>query len=111
MDSNPIFQDGDLIYDGVIHREVPEIDDYCAAAGLQRHWRLGRRHPPGVRLRCAARSAIAWGQEPTPRTDRLKDYEFRPGVAIEELLGVKKINFNGVQNGMVTMFVAAAANS
>ena len=46
--------------------------------------------------------AIAWGQEPTPRTDRLKDYEFRPGVAIEELLGVKKINFNGVQNGMVT---------
>ena len=26
MDKNPIFQDGDLLYDGVIHREIPEID-------------------------------------------------------------------------------------
>ncbi|RJP45451.1 DUF4043 family protein, partial [Candidatus Parcubacteria bacterium] len=26
MDKNPIFQDGDLLYDGVIIREVPEID-------------------------------------------------------------------------------------
>src|SRR5439155_101035 len=34
MDDNPIFQDGDLIYDGVIHREVPEIDDYCTASGF-----------------------------------------------------------------------------
>jgi hypothetical protein len=32
-------------------------------------------------------------------------------VAIEELLGVKKINFNGVQNGMVTVIAAAAADS
>ena len=31
---NPIFQDGDLFYDGVLHREVPEIDDYCTAAGF-----------------------------------------------------------------------------
>ena len=54
---------------------------------------------------------IAWGQEPTPKTDNIKDYGFRPGVAIEELLGVKKINFNGVQNGIVTMFVGAAADS
>jgi hypothetical protein len=54
---------------------------------------------------------IAWGQEPTPRTDMIKDYQFRPGVAIEELLGVKKINFNAVQNGIVTVFAAAAADS
>ncbi len=54
---------------------------------------------------------IAWGQEPTPRTDMVEDYGFRPGVAIEELLGVKKINFNGVQNGIVTVFVGAAADS
>jgi hypothetical protein len=117
MEKNPIFQDGDLIYDGVIHREVPEIDTYCenivnpdggnvftgAGAG-------------GVDIRpifmCGGGSVgIAWGQEPTPRTDMLKDYQFRPGVAIEELLGVKKINFNGVQNGMVTIFAAAAADS
>jgi hypothetical protein len=34
MQDNPLFQDGDLIYDGVIHREIPEIDTYCAAAGF-----------------------------------------------------------------------------
>jgi hypothetical protein len=54
---------------------------------------------------------IAWGQEPTPKTDMIKDYGFRPGVSIEELLGVKKINFNGVDNGIVTIFVAATADS
>jgi hypothetical protein len=40
-----------------------------------------------------------------------KDYKFRPGVAIEELLGVKKLVFNGVQQGMVTGLFAAAADS
>ena len=29
MDQNPLFQDGDLLYRGVIIREVPEIDDFC----------------------------------------------------------------------------------
>ena len=33
MEKNPIFQDGDLIYNGVIHREVPEIDAYYASIG------------------------------------------------------------------------------
>jgi hypothetical protein len=110
VDKNPIFQDGDLIYDGVIHREVPEIDDYCSTAGFNAIGGSGGDIRP-VFLCGGGAVAIAWGQEPTPRTDRLKDYEFRPGVAIEELLGVKKINFNGVQNGMVTLFVAAAADS
>ena len=54
---------------------------------------------------------VAWGQEPTPRTDFAKDYGFRPGVAIEELIGVKKIAYNGKQNGLVTCFFAAAADS
>jgi hypothetical protein len=117
MEKNPIFQDGDLLYDGVIHREIPEIDSYC----------LNTNNPNGGAVWTAAGSGacdlrpiflcgggsvgIAWGQEPTPRTDMIKDYGFRPGVAIEELLGVKKINFNGYQNGMVTIIAAAAADS
>jgi len=117
MEKNPIFQDGDLLYDGVIHREIPEIDAYCA----------GTVNPNGGAVWNGAGAAgadirpifvcgggavgIAWGQEPTPRTDMIKDYGFRPGVAIEELLGVKKINFNGVQNGIVTVIAGAAADS
>ena len=31
VDSNPLFQDGDLMYDGVIIREVPEIDNFVTS--------------------------------------------------------------------------------
>ena len=117
MQDNPLFQDGDLLYDGVIHREVPEIDDYClnmsltgGGTGFTGTGGSGGDIRP-IFLCGGGSVGIAWGQEPTPKTDNTKDYGFRPGVAIEELLGVKKINFNGVQNGIVSMFVAAAADS
>lgn len=103
VDSNPIFQDGDLIYDGVIIREVPEIPILTAA---------GSSTDVGPNFLCGAQAiGVAWGQEPTFRTDTKKDYEFRPGVAIEELIRVQKLHFNGVQQGVVTVYCAAAANS
>jgi hypothetical protein len=117
MEKNPIFQDGDLIYDGVIHREIPEIDLYCAGTVNPNGgavWNGAGASSADIRpiFLCGGGSVgVAWGQEPTPRTDMIKDYGFRPGVAIEELLGVKKINFNGVQNGIVTIIAGAAADS
>jgi hypothetical protein len=116
MEKNPIFQDGDLLYDGLIHREIPEIDTYCAnIANPNGGSAFTGAGEGGCDIRpifmCGGGAVgVAWGQEPTPRTDMLKDFQFRPGVAIEELLGVKKINFDGVQNGMVTIFAAAAAD-
>lgn len=111
MDKNPLFQDGDLLYDGVIHREVPEIDAVCAADGNFNGAGSGPCDVRPVFLCGQGAVAIAWGQEPTARTDYQKDYGFRPGVAIEELVGVKKIAFNGKQNGVVTCIFAAAADS
>ncbi|MGH6991978.1 MAG: DUF4043 family protein [Caulobacteraceae bacterium] len=108
MDKNPLFQDGDILFNGVIHREVPELDDYCATAGFNGIGATTDVRP--VFLCGAASVGIAWGQMPTPRIDNLKDYGFRPGVAVEELLGVKKINFNSVQNGVVTCFFAATSD-
>ena len=108
--NNPIFQDGDLFYDGVLHREVPEIDDYCAAAGFNAIGASSADVRP-VFLCGAGALGIAWGQMPTPRSNSDRDYGFRPGVAIEELLGTKKLNFNSVQNGIVTVLVAAGADS
>lgn len=108
--NNPIFQDGDLFYDGVLHREVPEIDDYCTLAGFDAIGASSADVRP-IFLCGSGAVGIAWGQEPTPRTDYSKDYGFRPGVAIEELLGVKKIAYNGKQNGVLTLLVAAAADS
>ena len=110
---NPIFQDGDLIYDGIIHREIPEIDTIAANSG-------GTYSLDGAGNSCDVRPVflcgqqalgIAWGQEPTMRTDLTKDYSFRPGVAIEELLKVKKMAYNGKQHGMVSCFFAAVADS
>lgn len=116
MDDNPLFQDGDLLKDGIIYREVPEIDALATANGLDGSGAAAADVRPS--FLCGAQAlAVAWGQEPTPRTDRLNDYEFRPGVAIEELLGVRKMFFASgaagvtVQHGMVTIFTAAAADS
>jgi hypothetical protein len=113
MDDNPLFQDGDLLFDGIIHREVPEIDD-ISSTGTYNLTNAGASGTTDVRpvFLCGAQAVgIAWGQEPTPRTDMQKDYQFRPGVAIEELLGVKKLAYNGRQHGVVSCFFAAAADS
>lgn len=112
VDENPLFQDGDIIYDGMIHTEIPEID---ALYGSGTYDLDGKgAGPTDVRpvFVCGQQAVgVAWGQEPTPRTDSAKDYGFRPGVAIEELRGVKKAAFNGKQHGMVTAFFVAAADS
>ncbi len=116
MEENPLFQDGDLIYDGVIYREIPEIDAYCTAQGGFD----GAGSSTDVRpcFLCGAQAAaVAWGQEPQFQTDLQKDYKFRPGVAIEELVGVRKLIYPagtaGVnkQVGMVTLFTAAAPDA
>lgn len=112
VENNPLFQDGDLIYDGIIHREVPEIDDVCSAGTYSLDGKGNSSADVRPVFVCGQQAVgIAWGQMPTPRTDRDKDYQFRPGVAIEELLGVKKMAFNSKQHGMVTAFFAAAADS
>jgi N4-gp56 family major capsid protein len=117
MDDNPLFQDGDLLKDGIIYREIPEIDAFATASGFDGSGAAAADVRPS--FLCGAQAlAVAWGQEPTPRTDRLNDYEFRPGVAIEELVGVRKLFYASgslgnliVQHGMVSIFTAAAADS
>ncbi len=105
VESNPIFQDGDLIYNGVIYREIPELPILTNAGA-------SATTDVGVNFLCGAQAlGIAWGQEPQFQTDLQKDYKFRPGVAIEELLRVQKLHFNGVQQGIVTVYCAAAPDA
>lgn len=99
VDTNPIFQGGDRIYNGVILREIPELNPLvgvgAAGANVSRSFLMG-----------AGALAIAWGQDPTPKTDRDRDYGFRPGVAIEELIGQKKMSFLGTNYGTTEVFTA-----
>src|SRR6185312_2184899 len=112
VDKNPLFQDGDIVYDGVIHREVPEIDDVISGGTYSLDGQGGSSCDVRPVFMCGVGAVgVAWGQEPTPRTDMDRDYQFRPGVAIEELVGVKKITFNGKPNGILTGYFAAAADS
>jgi hypothetical protein len=59
---------------------------------------------------------IAWGQEPSPQTDMVKDYKFRPGVAMEELRGLAKVFFltgasaAAKQHGMVTLYTSGVGD-
>ena len=112
VSKNPIFQDGDLIYDGIIHREIPEIDDVVSTGTYTLDAKGGSSCDVRPVFLCGQQAVgIAWGQEPTMRTDMTKDYAFRPGVAVEELLSVKKLAYNAKQHGVVTAFFAAAADS
>lgn len=101
--SNPIFQDGDLIYDGVIIREIPEIPVLSGVGNSS--------IDVGPVFLCGAQAlAVAWGQEPKSTTDT-RDYGFYRGVGIEEARGIEKLVFNNKDHGMVTGFVSAVADS
>lgn len=91
VESNPIFQDGDLIYDGIIIREIPEIPDasgtvapayFCGAQAL----------------------GFAWGQRPRATKRKEDDYGFIEGVGTESLWSVEKLRFQGHDHGVLTGF-------
>jgi len=100
---NPLFQGGDLLVRGVIIREEPEIPVYAGVGAS------GSDVQPSY-LAGAGAIAVAWGQMPQSKS-RLVDYDFRKGVGIEELLGVKKIHESGVQRSVVTGYVSASADT
>ena len=104
IERNPLFQDGDLLYGGIIFREIPEIPVLTGvgAAGID----------VGMNFLCGQSAVtVAYGQDPVFRTDLKEDYEFRPGVAIEELRGIKKTSYAGRQYGVVTLLNAAVADA
>lgn len=112
MDNNPIFQDGDLIYDGIIFREVEEITTLLTKSSTFVAAGASSIQVEPVFLCGQGAMGIAWGQEPTPKSDLDEDYQFRPGVAIEELRGIQKLSFPtgtaaaGKQHGLVTVYVS-----
>jgi hypothetical protein len=89
FNKNPIFQDGDQMYDGVIHREVPEIDTraptFYATAGaasipVRPVWMCGQ-----------SAVAMAYGQMAKPTQLDNTDYQFNQGVGIETAYGISKM--------------------
>lgn len=106
--SNPLFVDGDLVYDGVIIREIPEIATVsngtiqCAPNYL-----------------CGAQ-ALAFGWAKRPRTKiNVTDYESKKGVGIDQARGIAKMQFGKgssdtadlVDHGVFTVWTAGVADA
>jgi N4-gp56 family major capsid protein len=100
-EGNPLYKDGDLMYDGVVIRKIQEI----AATGT-----VGASSARIVPVfLCGAQAlGVAWAQRTKSRTEE-RDYGFVHGVAIHEMLGVKKLVFNSKMHGVVKGYVAATA--
>jgi hypothetical protein len=115
---NPIFQDGDQIYDGVICRSVPEISSFVTNVWttLKTAGASSARVEP-VFLCGQQAVAMAIGQMAKPTFRQEDDYQFVKGVGIEMAYGVgkmfKKHPKNGTalkQWGVVTGFFASASD-
>lgn len=114
LDKNPLFQDGDLIYNGIIVREVPELDvrlpityTTAGASGIQ--------IAPAFLCGQGA-MAWVWGRMPLPTFRREDDYQFIRGVGVMMAYGMKKIaKLNPTGNykewGVFTGIFASAADS
>ena len=119
VDKNPLFQDGDQIYDGIIVRQVPEISSFVTnvwtslkTAGLS-----GTTRVEPVFLCGQQALALAYGQMAKPTFRKEDDYGFITGTGIEMAYGVSKIfkkhpssGSNLVQFGMATGFYATATD-
>jgi len=89
---NPLFQDGDQIYDGVIVRLIPEISLFVSNVwtSLKTAGNGGTRVEP-VFLCGQQAVALAYGQMAKPTFRKEDDYGFVTGTGIEAAYGVGKI--------------------
>jgi N4-gp56 family major capsid protein len=103
FETNPLFQGGDLIWDGIIIRqinEMPLVGNVGASSASVGHAVLC-----GVNA-----AAIAWSKMPEPRVQAW-DYGHQNNAGIMEIRGQAKMSVKGVQTGCVSIFHGAAVDS
>lgn len=114
--ANPIFQDGDLIYDGVIIREIPEIEDFVTNSWTTLLTAGGTTSRVAPVFFCGQNAmAMPWAKMPTPTFRDETDYQFIKGAGIKMAYGVAKMfkkdtnatNAKLVQFGMVSGFYSS----
>ncbi len=118
MDGNPLFQTGDITYDGVIIRQVPEISGFVTDAwsAMKTGGASSNRIEPV--FFCGQQAAtLAWGQMAQPTFRKEDDYGFITGTGIEMCYGAAKMMKKHpaagsalVQWGMVTGFFSGATD-
>lgn len=106
LKNNPIFTGGELMYRGVMIKEIPEMPVISGVGAASADVAVGF---------LVGRSALAWGVgQDMAAIEDTSDYQFRRGLGIEMLDAYKKIHFGGatgstpVQHGVVTIYMAVA---
>lgn len=101
-DNNPLWKDGDLMWDGVVIRKIQEIATLGTVGATS-----ARIEPYYL---CGAQAlGVAWAKRTKSTTDT-RDYGFVHGVGIHEMRGVEKLQFNAKDHGVLTGYVGALAN-
>jgi hypothetical protein len=122
MKTNPLFSGGDLYWDGMIIKEVPDMDKFIDSAGSglwDGVWGANATGDGlndagatasrvGVGFLCGAQ-AIVFGRGKNATFARRKedDYGHLAGVGLTCKHDIKKIFYNGKQHGMLTHFHSA----
>lgn len=98
---NPLFEDGDIIFENVIFKEVEEMSSFADVGD-------GGTVDVSPVVYCGAQAVLGvYKQMPKLIVDTTRDYQFRYGVAIEGACRFKKAYFNSKQHGVFTHYVAA----
>lgn len=123
---NPLFQGGDLFWDGIVIKEIADMDKFidnttgtglwdgvwgANAAGDSLLTSGGSSGRIGTGFLCGTQ-AVAFGRAKNASFALRKedDYGHLDGVAISAKHDIKKIFYNNSQFGMLTHFHAAAAD-
>lgn len=125
--SNPLFSGGDLVWDGVIIKEIPDMDkfiDNTSGGGLwDGVWGANATGDSlltsgasssrvGVGFLCGAQAVcFGRGKDASFKTRKEDDYGHLNGVAVVGKHDIKKIFYNNKQFGMVTHFHSAAVDA
>jgi hypothetical protein len=109
---NPLFTAGDILYNGVIIREISEMPIIAGAGtgGID----------VAMSALCGAQAlGVAWAQR-MKSTTNTRDYNYMHGVGIQEMRGIGKLRFGTdptvdttkpVDAGIVSVFTAAVADA
>ena len=98
VESNPIFQDGDIIYDGIIFREIPELEVARFSSSVNAETTLvdvgASTTDVSVNFLCGCQAIAYVNKEmPTPTSKKEDDYGFFSGVGIEMAHGIEKVRW------------------
>lgn len=125
---NPIFNGGDLVYDGVIIKKIPDFDKFIDGDGsgsaFDGVWGANATSGDGLDnggdtasrigmgFLCGAQAlGFGLGRMPSFKRRKEDDYEHQNGVGISLKHDIKKTFYNNKQHGMITHFYSASLDA